>query len=31
MFCDQKVMLLPPVEKCPIDFYDGVAFTAKIL
>ena len=30
MLCDQKVMLLPPVEKCPIDFYDGVVFTAEI-
>ena len=26
---DQKVMtLLPPIEKYPIDFYDGVVFTA---
>ena len=26
---DQKVMtLLPPLEKCPIFFYHGVAFTA---
>ena len=28
---DQKVvMLLPPMEKCPINFYHGVAFTAQI-
>ena len=28
---DQKVMtLLPPVEKCCMDFYQGVAFTAQI-
>ena len=29
MSSDQKVMtLLPPMEKCPIKFYDTVAFTA---
>ena len=29
--CDQKVMmLLPPMEKCTINFYHGVAFTAQI-
>ena len=28
---DQKVMtLLPPMEKCPMDFYQGVVFTAQI-
>ena len=28
---DQKVMaLLSPMEKCPINFYHGVAFTAQI-
>ena len=27
---DKKVMTLSPMEKCPIDFYHGVAFTAKI-
>ena len=28
---DQEVMtLLPPMEKCPINFYHGVAFTAQI-
>ena len=28
---DQKVMaLLPPMEKCPINFYHRVAFTAQI-
>ena len=28
---DQKIMtLLPPVIKCPINFYHGVAFTAQI-
>ena len=28
---DQKVMmLLPTMEKCPIDFYHGVTFTAQI-
>ena len=28
---DQKVMmLLPPMEKCTINFYHGVAFTAQI-
>ena len=28
---DQKVMkILPPMEKCPMDFYEGVAFTAEI-
>ena len=26
----QKVMLLPPMEKCPIHFYHGTAFTAQI-
>ena len=27
----QKVMtLLPPMKKCPINFYHGVAFTAQI-
>ena len=31
MSCDQKVIaLLSPMEKCPINFYDGVAFTAQI-
>ena len=29
--CDQKVMmLLIPMEKCPMDFYQGVVFTAQI-
>ena len=28
---DQKVMtLLPPMEKCPLDFHQGVVFTAQI-
>ena len=28
---DQKVMMLqPPMEKCPMDFYQGVVFTAQI-
>ena len=28
---DQKVMmLLPPMEKCPMDFYQGVVFTVQI-
>ena len=28
---DQKIMvLLSPIEKCPINFYHGVAFTAQI-
>ena len=28
---DQKVMmLLHPMEKCPMDFYQGVVFTAQI-
>ena len=28
---DQKVMkLLPPMEKCPMTFYQGVVFTAQI-
>ena len=32
MSCDQKVMmLLPPMEKGPIDFNHGAAFTAQIL
>ena len=26
MSCDQKVMTLPPMEKCPINFYHRVAF-----
>ena len=31
MSCDQKVMkLLPTVEKFPMDFYEGVVFTAEI-
>ena len=30
MSCDQKVMLLAPMEKCPINFYHDVAFTAQI-
>ena len=31
MSCEQKVMaLLPPMEKCPINFYHRVAFTAQI-
>ena len=31
MSCDQKVMmLLTPVEECPINFYQGVAFTGQI-
>ena len=29
---DQKLMrLLPPMKKCPKDFYQGVVFTAQIL
>ena len=28
---DQKVMmLLPPIDKCPMDFYQGVVFTVQI-
>ena len=28
---DQKLMaMLSPMEKCPINFYHGVAFTAQI-
>ena len=31
MSCDQKVMtLLSSMEKCPMDFYQVVVFTAKI-
>ena len=31
MSYDQKVMTsLPLMEKCPMDFYQGVAFTAQI-
>ena len=24
------MMLLPPMEKCPMDFYQGVVFTSQI-
>ena len=31
MSCDQKVkVLLPPMEKCPVNFYQVVVFTAQI-
>ena len=30
MKCDQKMMLLPTIEKCPINVYHKVAYTAQI-
>ena len=30
MKCDQKMMLLPTTEKCPINVYHKVAYTAQI-
>ena len=30
MSCDLNVMLLPPMKKCPMDFYQGVSFSAQI-
>ena len=30
MKCDQKMMLLPTIEKCPINVYQKVAYTAQI-